>query len=226
MTRIKVCGITNREDAEFACRCGVDAIGFVFAESQRQVTPERAREILRGLEPFVVAVGVFVDRPVEEVRRVLEFTGCSVAQLHGEEGPEYVEALAPFGVVKVVKVSCGAGISAPQATHARRILGVAETARPYRAAKAILLDTLVEGKAGGTGERFDLAAAQELVKAGYRVIVAGGLTPENVGEVVRAVRPYGVDVSSGVEAEPGRKDHEKVAGFVEAVRAADQEIAS
>ncbi len=212
MTRIKVCGITNREDAEFACRCGVDAIGFVFAESPRQVTPERAREILRGLEPSVVGVGVFVDRPAEDVRRVLEFTGCSVAQLHGEEGPECVEALAPFGVVKVVKVGASGGAT--------------EIAPPYRAAKAILLDTLVEGKAGGTGERFDLAAAKEMVKAGYRVIVAGGLTPDNVGEVVRTVRPYGVDVSSGVEAEPGRKDHGKVARFVEAVRAADQEIAS
>jgi phosphoribosylanthranilate isomerase len=226
MTRIKVCGITNREDAEFACRCGVDAIGFVFADSPRQVTPERARDILRGLEPFVVRVGVFVNRPVEEVRRVLEFTGCSVAQLHGEEGPEYVEALAPFGVVKAIRVSCRAGMSAPQATHARRILGAAETARPYRTAKAILLDTAVPGKAGGTGRRFDVGVAAELVKAGYRVIVAGGLTPENVGEVVKTVRPYGVDVSSGVEAEPGRKDHQQVARFVEAVRVAGQEIAS
>jgi len=215
MTRIKIDGITNREDAEFAAGCGVDAIGFVFAESPRRVTPEQAREVLRGLEPFVVAVGVFVNAPAEEVRRILECTGCSVAQLHGEEGPEYVEALAPFGVVKVIRI--GEGVNEEE----RR----AWARPPYKTARAILLDTLVPGKAGGTGERFDLAVAVEMVRAGYRVIVAGGLTPENVGEVVRRVRPYGVDVSSGVEAEPGRKDAGKVRRFVEAVRAADREIA-
>ena len=224
MTRIKIDGITNREDAEFAAGCGVDAIGFVFAESPRRVSSEQAREILRGLEPFVMAVGVVVNAPPEEVRRILELTGCSVAQLHGEEGPEYVETLAPFGVVKVIRVSCRAGMSAPQATHARRSPAASEAARPYSIARAILLDTFVPGKAGGTGERFDLAVAEEVVKAGYRVIVAGGLTPENVGEVVKRVRPYGVDVSSGVESEPGRKDHSKVRRFVEAVRAADREI--
>jgi phosphoribosylanthranilate isomerase len=215
MTRIKVCGITNREDAEIAATCGVDAIGFVFAESPRRVAPEHARELLRGLDPFLVGVGVFVNSPVEEVRRVLELTGCSVAQLHGDEGPEYVEELAPYGVVKVVRVprrgEDGAGV--------RR-----EWAHPPHSC-TVLLDTLVPEKMGGTGERFDLSVAEEMVREGYRVIVAGGLTAENVGEVVTRVRPYGVDVSSGVEVAPGRKDHQKVREFVEAVRVSDQETA-
>jgi phosphoribosylanthranilate isomerase len=216
MTRIKVCGITNREDAEIAAACGVDAIGFVFAESPRRVAPERAREVLRGLDPFVAGVGVFVNSPVEEVRRVLELTGCSVAQLHGDEGPEYVEELAPYGVVKAVRVprkgQDGAGARP-------------EWVRPPHNC-TVLLDTLVPEKMGGTGERFDLAVAEAMVREGYRVIVAGGVTTENVAEVVRRVRPYGVDVSSGVEAAPGRKDHQKLKRFVETVRVTDQEIAS
>jgi len=220
MTRIKVCGITNRDDAEFAAACGVDAIGFVFAESPRRVTPEQAREILRGLEPLVVGVAVFVNAPPEEVRRILELTGCSLAQLHGQEGPEYVEALAPFGVVKAMRVPREGG----PAQAGRLCQGL--LAQWQGRAKAILLDTFVPGKSGGTGQRFAVgqelvSCHRELVKTGYRVIVAGGLTPENVGEVVRQVRPYGVDVSTGVEAVPGRKDHDKVRRFAEAVRAED-----
>jgi phosphoribosylanthranilate isomerase len=213
MTRIKICGITNAQDAEVAAACGADAIGFVFARSPRQVAPERAREIMRGMDPFVVGVGVFVNAPAEEVRRILAFTGCSVTQLHGEEGPEYLEALAPLAVVKAIKV--GAGERGAWA-------GRGDACAPRF--KAILLDTSVPGKAGGTGKRFDLAAAQGMMEAGYRVIVAGGLTPENVAEVVRKARPYGVDVSTGVESSPGRKDHEKVRRFVDAVRQADREL--
>jgi phosphoribosylanthranilate isomerase len=220
MTRIKICGITNREDAEIAAACGVDAIGFVFAESPRRVTPEQAKEMLRGLDPFVVGVGVFVNSPAEEVRRILEFTGCEVAQLHGDEGPEYLEELAPYGVVKVVRV---AGAGGP--TQAGSLCQLSPAQR-WKGARAILLDTLMDGKAGGTGERFDLRVAEAMVREGYRVIVAGGLTAENVAEVLRRVRPYGVDVSSGVEAAPGRKDQQKVKQFVEAVRMTDQEMAS
>jgi len=223
VTRIKICGITNRADAETAAGCGADAIGFVFAESPRRVAPEAARDIMRNLEPLVVGVGVFVNTPVEEVRRVLECTGCSVAQLHGEEGPEYVEALAPFGVIQVVRVSSNA-----QEAGRRASAGPTRPrARPpYKGIKAVLLDTSVPGMVGGTGERSDLRVAEGMAKEGHRVIVAGGLTAENVGEVVRRVRPYGVDVSSGVEAAPGRKDHGQVERFVAAVRAADREIRS
>jgi phosphoribosylanthranilate isomerase len=204
MTRVKICGITNIEDARWAAKCGADAIGFVFAESGRRIAPEAAGEIMREMGPFLTGVGVFVDAPVEEVRRALHVSGCTVAQLHGDETQEQIEALAPYPVVKAIRVR---GEAAPHVLA------------QYRAARAILLDTYAEGRMGGTGQRFDLSIASELVSGGWRVIVAGGLTPENVGEVISAVRPYGVDVSTGVEAAPGRKDPDKVARFIAAVRA-------
>jgi phosphoribosylanthranilate isomerase len=129
-----------------------------------------------------------------------------IAQLHGDETEECVQSLHPYAVIKAIRVKDG--VDREALSH-------------YRSARAILLDTFVEGKAGGTGQRFDLSIACELVNSGWRVIVAGGLTPENVGEVVTTARPYGVDVSTGVEATLGRKDPEKVARFVAAVRAAD-----
>jgi phosphoribosylanthranilate isomerase len=207
MTRIKICGITNLEDAQLAAACGADAIGFVFADSPRRVAPEKAGEIMAQMEPFVTGVGVFVDAAVDEVRGALQVSGCMVAQLHGNEGEDYIQALSPYGVVKALRV--GEKLDAGRAGR-------------YKKARAILLDTYVPGQAGGTGRRFDLAVAGQMVRGGWRVIVAGGLTPENVGEVVASVRPYGVDVSSGVEAAPGRKDHDKVARFVAAVRAAER----
>jgi len=209
MTRIKICGITNLEDAQWAAECGADAIGFVFAESPRRIAPERAREILRQLEPFVTGVGVFVDLPADQVKSTLNITGCAVAQLHGSEPPEYLDQLAPYGAIKAIRVG-----AALDATYIGR----------YKEARAILLDTLVEGSTGGTGQRFDPKLAGALVQEGWRVIVAGGLTPENVADVVASARPYGVDVSTGVERAPGRKDPEKVARFIAAVRAADRSL--
>jgi phosphoribosylanthranilate isomerase len=206
MTRVKICGITNLGDARWAAQCGADAIGFVFAESPRRIAPELAGAIMRELGPFITGVGVFVDRPADEVRRTLETSRCSLAQLHGDEPGDYIEALAPYGVIKAMRVRDKLDASALV---------------PYGAAKAILLDTYAEGATGGTGQRFDLSEAQRVVEEGWRVIVAGGLTPDNVGEVVRRVRPYGVDVSTGVETEPGRKDPDKVARFIAATRAAD-----
>jgi phosphoribosylanthranilate isomerase len=203
MTRIKICGITNTEDARWAEQCGADALGFVFAESPRRIAPEQAGAIMRELGPFITGVGVFVDRPADEVRRALEVSRCTVAQLHGDEPGDYTEALAPYGVIKAVRVRDKLDVSA---------------LAPYGAAKAILLDAYAEGAMGGTGQRFDLAVASRLVQEGWRVIVAGGLTPENVGEVISAVRPYGVDVSTGVEREPGLKDPDKVARFIAAAR--------
>jgi phosphoribosylanthranilate isomerase len=209
MTRVKICGITNQEDAQRAASCGADAVGFQFADTPRRVAPETARAILNELDPLVTGVAVFVDAPSAEVRRVLESTGCAAAQLHGSEPPEHIEALAPYAVIKVIRV--------------RGSLDASELDR-YKGARAILLDTYVAGLAGGTGRRFDPEIARGLVQEGWRVIVAGGLTPDNVGEVVRRVRPYAVDVGSGVESGPGRKDHEKVARFIAAVRAADRAV--
>lgn len=210
MTRIKICGMTNYEDAEVAAASGADAIGFVFADSPRRVAPEVARDIMRELDPFVTGVGVFVDRPVAEVRATLEQTGCQVAQLSGNEPPDYADDLQPYRVVKAIRVA--------------ERLDETQVSR-YKGVGAILLDTFVAGLAGGTGKRFAPALAVPLVEAGWRVIIAGGLTPDNVGDLVTSVRPYGVDVSGGVESGPGRKDHSKIAEFIAAVRAADRSAA-
>jgi len=207
MTRIKICGVTNPEDAHHAADCGADALGFNFVDSSpRRVTPARAGAILRTLGPLITGVGVFVNSPPDVVRSALEESTCTVAQLHGDEPADYIEALAPYATIHAIRVN-----STLDATAIGR----------YKDFRAILLDTYVAGQMGGTGRRFDPAVAARLVKEGWRVIVAGGLTPENVAEVVRSVRPYGVDVSSGVESAPGRKDPEKVAHFIAAVRAAD-----
>ncbi|MBN1458708.1 MAG: phosphoribosylanthranilate isomerase [Armatimonadetes bacterium] len=208
MTRIKICGITNKEDAEAAVEAGADAIGLnFFAESPRHVTPERAAEIIAVVSPFVTSVGVFVDTSVNEVRETLRVSGCTVAQLHGAEDQDYLGALAPIPVIKVVRV--GNSLETSLFEH-------------YREARAILLDTYVAGQMGGTGQRFDPTLASGLIAEGWRIIMAGGLTPKNVGEVVAKVRPHGVDVSSGVEIKPGRKDHMKIRQFVAAVRAAEE----
>jgi phosphoribosylanthranilate isomerase len=207
MTRIKICGITRVEDALQAAECGADGIGLNFADSPRRVSPERAGEIMAGVGPFLTGVGVFVDSSVEEVRSALETSWCTVAQLHGSEPADFIPALSPYRVVKAIRVRGALDES---------------LLRRYKDAAAILLDTYVPGQAGGTGRRFDPAVAARLVKEGWRVIVAGGLTADNVGEVVAAVRPYGVDVSTGVEAAPGKKDPRKVAEFIAAVRAADR----
>ena len=206
MTRVKICGITTLEEARWAAACGAEAIGFVFAKSPRRVAPETAGAIMQEMGPFISGVGVFVDSPVEEVRRAMEASGCTVAQLHGSEPESTIQALAPYAVIQALRVRGDLGAS---------------MLTPSRMARAILLDAYVEDLPGGTGQRFDASVAADLVRDGWRVIVAGGLTPENVGEVVRTVRPYGVDVGSGVEREPGRKDRDKVADFIAAVRAAD-----
>lgn len=207
MTRIKICGLTNREDAQCAAASGADALGFMFADSPRRVAPETAREILAEVGPLVTGVGVFANSPPDAVRQVLALSGCAVAQLHGEESAQDLSLLAPYPAIKAMRV--GGDFSEAQLA-------------PYRRARAILLDAYVPGQRGGTGERFDMSVAVGLVARGWRVIVAGGLTPENVAEVVTRVRPYGVDVSSGVESAPGRKDHAKIRDFLAAVRAADE----
>lgn len=207
MTRVKICGLTNLADVECAAQAGADALGFVFAQSPRRIAPEQARDLLAAVGPYVTGVGVFANAPLDEVREVLEFTGCAAAQLHGDEEGNCVEFLSPYPVIKAVRVGEDFREAALE---------------PYRTARALHLDTYVEGLWGGTGKRFDTRIAAGLVARGWRVIVAGGLTPANVAEVVRTVRPYGVDVSSGVEIAPGRKDHAKIREFVAAVRAADE----
>lgn len=199
--RIKICGITNLEDALSAAETGADALGFVFAPSPRRITPEQAREIVRELPPFVTTVGLVVD---QDPRPILDVCPLDVIQFHGSETPEQVRALGRR-TFKAFRVRSEADL---------------EVLETYTAS-AFLLDAYVPGVMGGTGHRFPWELAEQAKRFGRPVIVAGGLTPENVALCVRTTRPYGVDVSSGVEAEPGRKDLRKVRAFIQAARQAD-----
>ena len=196
--RIKICGITNLGDALAAVEAGADALGFVFAESPRRVAPAAARGIVAGLPPYVTPVGVFVDAGVAEVQRVVAEVGLAAVQLHGVEQPEVMAALAPTPCIKAFRV--------------RRREDLAALGR-YRV-QGYLVDAFVPGRPGGTGVRFDWGWLAGFAAPGP-LILSGGLTVENVAEAVRLVRPYAVDVSSGVEAEPGRKDHALMRRFIE-----------
>jgi len=202
-TRIKVCGMTRAEDVCHAAAAGVDAVGFIFVpESPRMVEPEEVREMVRRLPPFVAAVGVFVDEEPERVNHIVRFCGLNVVQLHGGEGPDACRQVeAP--VIKAFRVGDD--------------LAAADLARFRGVVAGFLLDTYVENLAGGTGKVFDWSRVERLAPPGP-VILAGGLGPENVAQAVRSVRPYAVDVNSGVETAPGRKDALAIDRVVRAVR--------
>ncbi len=204
---VKICGITSPEDARLATEAGADAVGLVFwPGSPRRVDVETARRIGEALPPSVVRVGVFVDAPREELVRAAEEARLDLLQLHGREPPEALADL-PRRVLKAVRV--GADF-------------VPQDALVYEGrAAGLLLDTHRTGTPGGTGKTFDWSLVREVRKRAAFVVLAGGLRPDNVREALREVRPDGVDVSSGVETAPGRKDAEKVRSFVEAVRSAE-----
>lgn len=200
MTRIKICGLTDREQALAAVEAGADALGFVFADSPRRVTPAAAEAIVSELPPLVSVVGVFVNSRVEEVTEVARRVGLDAVQLHGDESPADCERL-PLKVIKRFNILENDTTDVLRARLER-----------YRVA-AHLLDP-----GAGSGRTFAWNLARGLPGP---LIVSGGLTPENVGEAIRVLRPYAVDVSSGVEDAPGRKNLEKVSAFVRAVREAD-----
>ncbi len=196
--RIKICGITNLEDAKAAVHFGADALGFVFAESPRRISPEKARQITNQLPPFVAKVGVFVNAPMTHLRRVRDYCGLDAVQLHGEEGADYIKSLGP-SVIKALRLN-------------GKPLGELPNA-------ALLLDAYDPKLRGGTGKQCDWQRAQEIARDRL-VILAGGLGPGNVVQAINQVKPYAVDVSSGVEREPGRKDHGKIASFINNARTA------
>lgn len=206
--KVKICGITNYEDAAAAVELGADALGFNFyRRSPRYIEPEAARAIIRRLPPFVAAVGLFVDEGPEEVCRAARAAGVGVLQLHGDETPDYCGRLSGWPLIKALRV--GGALDAA---------GLAD----YEV-QAFLLDARDGALYGGTGKVFDwsLAAA---VRGVAPIILAGGLRPDNVAEAIRTARPYGVDVSSGVESSPGRKDRALVGAFIEEVRNACKSI--
>jgi phosphoribosylanthranilate isomerase len=204
-TAVKICGITRIEDALAAARAGAHAIGLVFAPgSPRLVDQERAAAIVRALPPFVTPVALFVDPAPALVRAVIERVKPQLLQFHGAEEPDYCEGFGmPF--LKAVRVRAG--------------VDLLQYARQYARAQGLLLDAFVEGNHGGTGAVFDWSLIPR--ELALPIVLAGGLDPGNVGEAVRRVRPWAVDVSSGVEAGRGIKDAAKVAAFIRGVRDAD-----
>ena len=201
MVRVKICGNVTLKDTMAAVEAGADAVGFVFyARSPRVVSPKAVAAIVSHLPPFVTPVGLFVNEKPEVVRQIASDCGIRLVQLHGEESPQYCAELK-LPVLKGIRVRTREDVANLSA---------------YRV-DAILLDAYVEGMAGGTGTTFDWSLAVE-AKTWGPIILAGGLTPDNVGEAISRVRPYGVDVSSGVESSPGAKDHAKVKAFVETVK--------
>lgn len=207
ITRVKICGITNREDAAMVVEAGADALGFVFVPgTPRVVSAESAADIVRQLPPFITRVGLFADEEAGRVHDVLGQTGIETVQFHGDESPEYCRSFRDR--VRVVK--------------AFRIRGpeTLERMSDYTGSvDAFLLDAWAPGALGGTGIRFDWSLMMGGRPRGAPLVLAGGLNPENVAEAVRRVRPFAVDVSSGVERAPGKKDPSKVCEFVQAVKA-------
>lgn len=207
-TRVKICGITRPEDAVAAGEAGADALGLVFyPDSPRAVTVEQAAEIAACAPPLLQRVALFVDAPAERVREVLDSVPLHLLQFHGDEDAAYCEQFGrPY--MKALRVREGLDLRAACA--------------PFTGADAILLDSWREGVPGGTGQVFDWRRARQ--DFSRPIVLAGGLTPENVGEGMALLRPAAVDVSGGVESTPGRKDPEKTARFIAAVRAADRRV--
>ncbi len=216
MIRVKICGLSEIEPALAASQAGADFLGLVFAPSRRRVSPEKAFQVVRavhGQRPCPVVVGVFVNSAAEEVNRIAKSCQLDWVQLSGDETWQYCEQIEK-PIIKAIHVSASSA--------ADEILAEVEKGYQLLSGKELicLLDSPVRETYGGTGQTFDWQLARE-VATRFPVIIAGGLTPANVGQLVREVRPFGVDVSTGVETN-GRKDPSKIMAFVQAVRSAPQ----
>jgi len=206
MTRIKICGITNLDDGLEAIAAGVDALGFVFVpNTPRYITPSQAKLVIKQLPPFITNVGLFVDNEIGEIEDIVNHCKLDAVQLHGNESPEMCTKIR--FQTKVIK-----------SFHVKKEPQVLRNEIENYRVDAYLLDTFIKGKAGGTGQTFDWRIAEGLSQ---RIIVAGGLTPNNIGTAIAQLQPYGVDVSSGVEKSPGKKDTNKIYSFVRQVRKAN-----
>ncbi len=201
MTKVKICGIKNLDDAISAVDYGADAIGFVFAKSIRKVSKEKARSIIRKLPPFVTTVGLFVNETVEDIEAACRFCGLDAVQLHGNEPHGIINKLKDIKTIKAFRIQ-----------NKKDIIPI----KKYKP-NAILLDGYSENKMGGTGTTFDWKIVKKL-KTSIPIVVAGGLTHLNVSRAIRIVKPYGVDVSSGVEIVPGKKEKKLIKKFIDAVK--------
>lgn len=208
--QIKICGITRREDAQQALDLGANAIGCVFyAGSARAVSVEQAREVSLGVRGLGVMVGLFVNPREDEVREALASVPLNMLQFHGQESPEFCRQ---FGLPYIKAVPMSESVD------------LADFSRRFSDARALLLDSVVQGQFGGTGERFDWSWIPDSMK--HHMMLAGGLRADTVGEAIRVVRPCAVDVSSGVEDAPGEKSEQKMRDFIRAARNAEQELIS
>lgn len=195
---MKICGVRTLEEAQAAISAGVDALGFNFwAKSARFISPDEAREIIHRLPPFVNYTGVFVNESSEKIKEIISYTRIDTVQLHGDEEPEFCREFARVKLIKAFRVGEDFDVT---------------TIQRY-SVSAVLLDAKVKGEYGGTGQRFDWRLAIEAKKV-LPVILAGGITIDNVAEAIQVVRPFAIDVCSGVEAEPGRKDLAKIRAFM------------
>lgn len=206
MVKVKICGITNRRDAGLSVEMGADAIGFIFAPSPRRITPEKAREIIGGIPPFVQTVGVFVNERPDTVRRIMGFCGLDLIQFHGDESPEVCGDFMPH-TIKAFRI---------------RDRSVLQTINPYCGKiSAMLLDTYVRETMGGTGKTFDWRTAVTGKVLGVPIILSGGLRPSNIVNAISEVNPFAVDVNSGIEERPGKKDHSLMEELMENIRNAE-----
>ncbi|MCP4575004.1 MAG: phosphoribosylanthranilate isomerase [Deltaproteobacteria bacterium] len=202
MVRIKICGITREVDATAAVEWGVSALGFIFAKSPREITPQKARDITRSISPFVKTVGVFVNEQPAKIRGIMDFCGLDLVQLHGDESVSTCSELAPR-VIKAFRI--------------KGEISLLEIAKFKNHVRAVLLDTYQKDIHGGTGRAFDWRLAIKAKESGIPVVLSGGLKIENIQEALIRVNPSAIDVSSGIEESPGIKDHERMKRFMEKV---------
>ena len=206
--KVKICGITSQTDASAAVEAGADALGFMFYElSSRYLAPEQAAPILASLPPFVSKVGVFVNASADTVRKIAAQCGLDTLQFHGDESPEFCKRFAPLKVIKAFRMQDANSLNSLE----------------HFATDAWLLDSYSPNQIGGTGTTFNWELAAQAREAGRPVILAGGLNAENIAEAIHQVWPYAVDVSSGVESAPGRKDASLMRAFIAAVRGIEVE---
>lgn len=203
MVRVKICGITNYQDASNAVKLGVDGLGFIFTPSPREITPEKAREIICAIPPFVQTVGVFVNEDPATIKKIIHFCGLDLVQLHGDEPPDLCHELMPY-TIKAFRPKDEKGLSAIR-LYVGRI-------------RAILFDTYSDEKRGGTGKTFDWDLAIKGKELGVPVILSGGLTPSNIQMAISTVRPFAVDVNSGVEEHPGKKSPALMKRLMETIK--------
>jgi len=207
MVRVKVCGITNRRDAAMVTELGAAALGFIFAPSPRQVSPEKVREIIADLPPLVWTIGVFVDEPLSSVCRIMDFCRLDLVQFHGDEPPEICREMMPRSI---------------KAFRVKDESSLVPVEKYTESVNAILLDTYCQGLKGGTGRAFDWSLAIKAKELRVPIILSGGLTPSNIAEAVSVVKPWAVDINSGIEDAPGRKNPDLMKKLMENIRRVEQ----